>query len=111
MRRCDEVALEQRTDVGGKDAVEEDGELGANGSGIGQQGDDGGGDDERRKEGDHRGVGGGLSEVETVVVACARRMARWKRTWEAQEVVLRACAPSGYEATGWMRRSVRPSTC
>ena len=50
MGRVDEVALEERADVGREDAVEECGELEAEGSGVGQEADDGGGDDERGEE-------------------------------------------------------------
>jgi len=60
LRRSDEVALEQGADVWRKDAIEEDGELVTERSGIRNHTDDRGGDNERREERDHRGVGGGL---------------------------------------------------
>lgn len=72
VRRVDEIALQQRTDVGGKDAVKEGGQLEAERSVVGKETDDSGGDDEGGKERHHRGVGGGLGEVETVVPRCAK---------------------------------------
>ena len=57
MCRVDEVTFQERADVGGKDAVEESGELGPEWGGIRSKTDDGGGYDERRKERDHGGVG------------------------------------------------------
>ena len=73
--RVDEVALEERADVGREDAIEEGGELEAEWGGVGQKADDGGGDDERGEERHHRGVGGGLGEIETVVPGCAKESA------------------------------------
>jgi hypothetical protein len=67
VRRVDEVALQQRTDVRRKDAIKERGELKAQWSVIGKQADDGGGDDERGKQRHHGRVGSGLGKVETVV--------------------------------------------
>lgn len=75
VRRVDEVALQQRTDVGGKDAVKESGQLEAEWSVVGKETDNSGGDDEGGKEGHHRGVGGGLGEVETVMPCCAKKSA------------------------------------
>ena len=85
VRRVDEVALKQRADVGGKDAVEEVGELEAEWGGIGQEADDCGGDDERGEERHHGGVGGGLGEVETVVPTCAKQRAV-EDSWEGAGV-------------------------
>ena len=65
--RVDEVTLQQWTDVGGKNAVEESGELKAQRSVIREETDNCRGDDERGKERHHGGVGSGLSQVETVV--------------------------------------------
>ena len=67
MRRVDEIALQQWTDVRRKDAIEERGKLKAQWSVIGKQADDGGGDDERGKQRNHRRVGSGLGKVEAVV--------------------------------------------
>ena len=71
-RSCvNEVALQEWADVGGDDAVEEFGELGADGSGIGSESGDRCGYDERRKERDHRGVGAGLGKVKPVMIVCS----------------------------------------
>lgn len=75
VRRIDEVALQERADVGRKDTVEEDGELGAERGGVGHETDECGSNDERWEERDHGRVGGGLSEVETVVPRCTNQRA------------------------------------
>jgi hypothetical protein len=61
--RLNEVTFEERADVGGENAIEEGGELEAEGSGIGQETDDRGGGDERRKERHDGRVGCGLGQV------------------------------------------------
>jgi hypothetical protein len=73
VRRVDEIALQQRTDVGGKDAVKKCREFEAQWSVVRKETDDSGGDDEGGKERHHRGVGGGLGEVETVMPCCAKK--------------------------------------
>ncbi len=71
MGGVDEVALQERADVGGEDAVEEQGELEAERGGDGQKPDDGGQNDECGKERDHRRVRGRLGEVEEIVPGSA----------------------------------------
>jgi len=73
VRRVDEVALQERADIRGQNAIEEQRELEAEWGGVGEAADDRGGDDERGEEGHHRGVGSGLGEVETVVPCCAKQ--------------------------------------
>ena len=70
LRRSDEVALEQRADVRRQDAIEEDGKLKAEGSGIGQEAGNSCCDDEGWEERNHGRVGGGLGEVEPVMPHC-----------------------------------------
>ena len=65
-----EVAVEEGDDVGGRTGRRSR-RAGSGGGLFRQQRDDGGGDDQRGKERDHGGVGGGLREVEAVVLrAC-----------------------------------------
>jgi hypothetical protein len=67
--------LQERADVGRKDAIEDEGDLVAEGCVVRKKADDGRSYDERREEGDHGGVGGGLSKVEAVVLHGAEESA------------------------------------
>jgi len=75
LARGDEVALQQGADVRRQDAIEEDCKLKTDGSGIGEHAGNSRCDDERREERDHRGVGGGLGEVEAVMPHCTKQCA------------------------------------
>jgi len=75
VRGGDEVTLQERTNVGRKDAVKEERHLEADGSGIGKQAGDRSCDDERGKERDDSRISGGLGKVQEVVVQGAQERA------------------------------------